>query len=105
MAYKSQNVTFENKRDLSKLNRYASMKTLKYFDEYWSRPHNILKYKRLESLERIPRNARMLTTESECSNWINDPLDADHGNLHLHHKTIQANWHQYLDVRVCELEC
>ena len=76
MAHKSQNVTFENKRDSTKLTGYSSMKTLKYFDECWDRPHNILKYKRLESLERILLNARMLTIKYECSNWINDALDA-----------------------------
>ncbi|WMV42710.1 hypothetical protein MTR67_036095, partial [Solanum verrucosum] len=34
-------------------------------------------------------------TDSKCSSWINRALDADHGYLRLHHKTMQANWHQY----------
>ncbi|WMV42146.1 hypothetical protein MTR67_035531 [Solanum verrucosum] len=30
-------------------------------------------------------------------NWINKALDADHGYLYLHHKTMQAKWHQYIE--------
>ncbi|KAH0713810.1 hypothetical protein KY289_009769 [Solanum tuberosum] len=29
--------------------------------------------------------------------WINDVQDADPGYLYLHHKTMQANWHQYME--------
>ena len=36
-------------------------------------------------------------TDSECSSWINEVLDADLGYLRLHHKTMQANWHQYME--------
>ena len=29
--------------------------------------------------------------------WINGVLDVDPGYLRLHHKTMQANWHQYME--------
>ncbi|WMV41347.1 hypothetical protein MTR67_034732 [Solanum verrucosum] len=36
-------------------------------------------------------------TDTECSSWINEALDADPGYLHLHHKKMQANLHQYIE--------
>uniref|UniRef100_M1DCB1 Late blight resistance protein n=1 Tax=Solanum tuberosum TaxID=4113 RepID=M1DCB1_SOLTU len=37
---------------------------------------------------------------SECSNWINEALDADPGYVRLHHNKMQANWHQYIEYLV-----
>ena len=45
----------------------------------------------------VLRNARRLTTDSGVLSWINDVQDADPGYLYLHHKTMQANWHQYME--------
>lgn len=36
-------------------------------------------------------------TDSECSNYINEELDIDPCYLHLHHNTMQSNWHQYTE--------
>ena len=46
---------------------------------------------------RVLRKTRRLTTDSGVLNWINGVLDADPGYLRLHHKTMQANWHQYME--------
>ena len=46
---------------------------------------------------RVLRKARRLTTDSGVLSWINGMLDADPGYLRLHHKTMQANWHQYME--------
>ncbi|WMV25071.1 hypothetical protein MTR67_018456, partial [Solanum verrucosum] len=35
--------------------------------------------------------------DSECSRWINEALEANPGYLLLHQKTMQANWHQYIE--------
>ena len=45
----------------------------------------------------VLRNARRLTTDSGVLSWINDVQDADPGYLYLHHKKMQANWHQYME--------
>ncbi|WMV49235.1 hypothetical protein MTR67_042620 [Solanum verrucosum] len=60
-------------------------------------PQHPNKEKKLgKRIKRVLRNARRLTTDSKLLNWINEALDADHGYLNLHHKMMQANWHQYI---------
>ncbi|WMV30889.1 hypothetical protein MTR67_024274 [Solanum verrucosum] len=50
-----------------------------------------------QELAAMHPNARRLTTDSGVLSWINDVQDADPGYLYLHHKTMQANWHQYME--------
>ena len=37
--------------------------------------------------------------DSRVLNWINCALDVDPRYLHLHHNTMQANWHQYIEYK------
>uniref|UniRef100_M1E068 Late blight resistance protein n=1 Tax=Solanum tuberosum TaxID=4113 RepID=M1E068_SOLTU len=53
--------------------------------------------KRTKSNKGVLRNAKRLTTDSEVLNWINGAPDADPSYLYLHHKMMQANWHQYIE--------
>ena len=46
---------------------------------------------------RVLQKARRLTTDSGVLSWINDVQAADLGYLDLHHETMQANWHQYME--------
>ena len=46
---------------------------------------------------KVLRNARRLTTDFGVLSWINSVLNADPGYLRLHHKKMQANWHQYIE--------
>ncbi|WMV34611.1 hypothetical protein MTR67_027996 [Solanum verrucosum] len=74
------------------------MKTLKYREGCWDRPHDILIKQNLrEQNNRVLRNAKRLTTDSEVLNWINGEPDAGPGYLCLHHNKMQANWHQYME--------
>ena len=44
------------------------------------------------------RNARRLTTDSECSTGIDEAMDdADPSYLHLYHNKMQGNRHQYIE--------
>ena len=47
-----------------------------------------------------PLNANRLTNDFGAQNWINKPLRADLGYLRLHHETMQANWHQYIECMI-----
>nr|ABI34355.1 Late blight resistance protein, putative [Solanum demissum] len=60
-------------------------------------PQHPSKTKLREQNNRVLRKAMRLTTDSRVLNWINGVLNADPGYLHLYHKTMQANWHQYID--------
>ena len=51
----------------------------------------------LKSPKSILQNARRITIDFECSNLINEALDANPSYLGLHHKTLQSNWHQYIE--------
>ena len=60
-------------------------------------PQHLNKTKLREQNNRVLRKARRLTTDYGVLNWINGVPDADPGYLRLHHKTMQANWHQYME--------
>ena len=50
-----------------------------------------------KAMKWILQKARRLTTNSGVLRWINGVQDADPGYLCLHHKKMQANWHQYIE--------
>nr|AAT39301.2 Late blight resistance protein, putative [Solanum demissum] len=51
----------------------------------------------IELHQHDPHLYPQLTTDSGVLSWINDVQDADPGYLNLHHQTMQANWHQYME--------